>query len=154
MERVADEIKIIIVAGEQDLEQITLVKDAIHRPDEPRHFMQWKFPEKRVCAAINGVSVADTTDPLILSEVGYGIYDPVVYFPINDVAYQHLEKIDKSTFCPLKGDTEYFDLKHADNASEKEIAWSYARPVDFAQQLQQYVAFDPAKVIISMPTIP
>lgn len=131
------------------MEQITLVKDAIHRPDEPRHFMQWKFPDNRVTATINGVSLADTKQALVLSEVGYGIYEPVIYFPLGDISIDKLEKIDKSTFCPLKGDTEYYDLKDADNESQKEIAWRYSRPLSFAQKLQDYVAFDPAKVTIS-----
>ena len=130
------------------MEKITLVKDAIHRPDEPRHFMQFKFPAKSFVATIAGVVVAETDQPLVLSEVGYGIYDPVIYFPMKDVAANQLRNNDKSTFCPLKGDTEYFDLKDAKSDVEKEIAWRYSRPISFAQQLKDYVAFDPNKVAV------
>lgn len=130
------------------MENITLVKDAIHRPDEPRHFMQFKFPDKRFIASIGNVMIAKTDQPLMLSEVGYAIYEPVIYFPIKDVAIDQLSKIEKSTFCPLKGDTEYFDLKDAKTDGEKEIAWRYSRPLNFAQQLQDYIAFDPNKIAV------
>ena len=97
------------------MEQITLVKGAINRPDEPSHFMQLKFPEKSLVAAVGALTIAKTDHPLVLSEVGYGIYDPVVYFPIKDVNLELLEPIAKSTFCPLKGDTEYFNMRNAKN---------------------------------------
>ncbi|MGR8950240.1 MAG: DUF427 domain-containing protein [Gammaproteobacteria bacterium] len=128
------------------MEQITLVRDAIHRPDEPRHFMQFKFPSTNFVASYRGKQLAKTSNALVLSEVGYAIYDPVIYFPLVDVDENSLDRIDKTTHCPIKGDTEYFDLAGSDDRSASEIAWRYAKPLDFASKLIDYVAFDTNKI--------
>ena len=61
--------------------QITLVKDAIHRPDEPRHFMEYTYMDQLYVAKIGETIVAESRTILKLSEVGYHIYDPDPYFP-------------------------------------------------------------------------
>ena len=132
------------------MESITLVKDAIHRPEEPRHFMQYKFPDNRYVASQKGQTLANSRYALLLSEVGYAIYDPVVYFPLEDVSSDLLVQIDKTTYCPLKGNTAYFNLNEAKDDSGKEIAWSYANPLPFAEKLQNYMAFDVRKVKIDV----
>ncbi|MEM7466306.1 MAG: DUF427 domain-containing protein [Pseudomonadota bacterium] len=130
------------------MDQITLVKDAIHRPDEPRHFMQFKYPDKHFVASYKGQTLAETSNALVLSEVGYGIYEPVIYFPVEDVKEEVLRKTAKSTHCPLKGDTEYFDLAGNGADEDADIAWRYAQPFDFAEKLIGYIAFDSRKVRI------
>ena len=128
------------------MQQITLVKNAIHRPDEPRHFMQFAYPDTTFTASVGRIELARTTNALVLSEVGYSIYEPVVYFPCTDVHTEQLEKIEKTTFCPLKGDTEYFNLRVGAGNHDKEIAWRYDRPLSFAQTLLNYIGFDKNKV--------
>ena len=130
------------------MEQITLVKNAIHRPDEPRHFMQFKFPDTTYTASVDGQEIARTSNALVLSEVGYAIYQPVIYCPRSDVEMSLLLKIDKSTHCPLKGDTDYFDFV-GPSTRVSEIAWNYARPLDFAAKLSDYLAFDTTKVRVA-----
>ena len=132
------------------METITLVKDAIHRPDEPRHFMQFKFPDTHYVAQYDDKTLASTRNALVLMEVAYAIYEPVIYFPLEDVSQDLLQKIDKTTHCPLKGDTAYFDLEGAQHENEKEIAWSYAKPLPFAAKLREYLAFDPRKIRVSI----
>jgi len=130
------------------MEEITLVKEAVHRPDEPRHFMEYTYPEGRYVARVDGVVIADTTRIMKLSEVGYHIYDPVLYFPLDDAVMGHLDATAKSSHCPLKGDTHYFDF--VDGGSRRaDIGWCYSRPLDFAQTLSNYVAFDRSQVDIT-----
>ena len=131
------------------MESITLVKDAIHRPDEPRHFMQFKYPDTQYTATFQGQEIASTKNALVLSEVAYAIYDPVIYFPRADINNERLSKIDKTTHCPLKGDTEYYNLKDTANSSGEEVAWCYAEPLSFAEKLRDYVAFDTRKIKVS-----
>lgn len=126
---------------------VTLVRNAIHNPAEPRHFMRiTPAPGQRV-AIIAGHAIADSTDAVVCKEVGLDIYDPVVYFPRADVDPAVLVAIDKSTHCPLKGDTEYFDI---DVGGERctEAAWSYVTLVT-DNELQGMVAFDTSKVAVS-----
>ena len=80
--------------------------------------MQYRFPKRSFVATLGDREIAKTNNALVLSEVGYAIYEPVIYFPESDVALELLEKIDKTTHCPLKGDTAYFNL--VDAATEHE----------------------------------
>lgn len=130
------------------MESVTLVAGAIHRPDEPRHFMEFIFPDNRYVARIDDIVIADSTRVLKLTEVGFHIYDPVIYFPLDDTDMAHLEATAKSTHCPLKGDTHYFDFV-AGGERRADIAWTYAKPLDFANKLRDYLAFDRHQVQVS-----
>ncbi len=126
---------------------VTLVKDAIHNPSEPRHFMTVTPAGSRPVAAISGHTIAESSEALICKEVGRGIYDPVVYFPRDDVEAGVLESIDKTTHCPLKGDTEYFDVV-VDGERHAEAAWSYVELVT-NNPLRGLVAFDTSQVDVT-----
>ncbi len=130
------------------MEQITLVKEAIHRPDEPRHFMEYSYPEQRYVAKIGETVIAESGAVLKLSEVGYHIYDPVLYFPLADARLDLLQVSDKSSHCPLKGDTNYYDFNDGE-ASIDAVGWCYSRAFDFANVLADYVAFDSRLVSVS-----
>lgn len=130
------------------MNDITLVEGAIHRPDEPRHFMEFSFPVNRHLAAIGEVMVADSCKVLRLSEVGYHIYDPVIYFPLEDAELVYLQPATKTTHCPLKGDTQYFNFVH-DGTTRNDVAWCYSKPLAFAIRLRDYLAFDPRCVEIT-----
>jgi uncharacterized protein (DUF427 family) len=123
------------------MKDITLVEGAIHRPDEPRHFMEFTFPATRYVATIGEVVLAASSKVLKLSEVGHHIYDPVVYFPLKDAEHAYLRPSTKTSHCPLKGDTHYFDFVHG-GATHKDVAWCYSKPLAFAKRLQDYLAFD------------
>lgn len=120
---------------------VTLVKDAIHNPADARHFMRLGRPEHTITATVNGTEVARSTRALKLKEVGYDIYDPVVYFPREDVKMDRLQKNEKSTHCPLKGDTEYFDAV-TDQGTVDNAAWSYDRTLEIAKEIENYIGFD------------
>ncbi len=128
--------------------EFSLVENAIHRPDEPRHFMEFQFPDGLYTARFEDLELARSRQTLKLSEVGYHIYDPVIYFPLADVSLEYLRATSKSTHCPLKGDTCYYDLHH-DARLVADIAWRYSAPYDFARTLENYLAFDARLVRVS-----
>lgn len=128
-------------------EEVTLVRNAIHNPSEPRHFMRVVPATGEVTAAVNGVTVARSAAALVVKEVGRDVYDPVVYFPRDDVTMDALVAIDKSTHCPLKGDTDYFDLT-VEGERLAEAAWSYRETIEVAAQLNGLIAFDTSKVTV------
>ncbi|MGF1473942.1 MAG: DUF427 domain-containing protein [Geminicoccaceae bacterium] len=128
--------------------EITLATQTIHDPDEPRHFMRLKPVDKRVVISFRGEVVAESTDALRLLEVGRDLYDPVFYLPEQDTS-KSLRPGDHTTHCPLKGDTVYFDLTDgAGGVRQANIAWSYAKPFDFAAELAGRIAFDSRYVAI------
>lgn len=132
-------------------EDVTMVKDAIHNPKDARHFMRIAHPAYPVSATLGNTEIARSTRALKVKEVGYDVYDAVVYFPREDVAMERLQRIEKSTHCPLKGDTEYFDVA-ADGGTVAEAAWSYTSTIDIAAELENYVAFDARRVQVTEHT--
>lgn len=132
-----------------DTSDITLVENAIHNPDEPRHFMQVSPVRHRTVATACGERIADSERAVVVKEVGRRIYDPVVYFPRDDVDMEALERIDRTTYCPLKGDTEYFDVVVGD-ARLDAAAWSYVR-MRLGDELKDLIAFDARQVGVTAP---
>lgn len=129
-------------------EDVTMVRNAIHNPSEPRHFMRVIPDGVDHRATVGDWTIASSSDALVVKEVGYDLYDPVVYFPRSAVTDGALVVIDKSTHCPLKGDTEYFDVV-VDGQTFSEAAWSYVDTIDEAEMLRGFVAFDTSKVTVS-----
>jgi len=129
-------------------EDVTLVNNAIHNPDDVRHFMRVVPSESERTASVGDTSIALSSDALIVKEVGFDVYDHVTYFPRADVNMDMLVPIDKSTHCPLKGNTEYFDVV-VDGERVVDAAWSYVDTIDEATQLHNFVAFDASKVRVS-----
>ena len=136
------------------MNDITLIEGSIHNPAEPRHFMEFQWPGTRYVARFGNDTVAESSRVLKLCEVARHVYEPMIYFPLDDVRTERLVATEKSTHCPLKGDTVYYDLVvegggEAAPVREAEIGWRYAKPFDFADKLKDYVAFDPRKVTLS-----
>jgi uncharacterized protein (DUF427 family) len=129
-------------------EQVTLARETIHNPDEPRHFMRIKPVKGRVRVLLDGQVLAESARALRVLEAGRDLYDPVLYLPAADLRVK-LRAAEKRTFCPLKGHATYLDLVADDGQVEvPEIAWSYRETFDFAAALADLVAFDVARVAV------
>ncbi len=126
---------------------VTLIEDAIHNPDEPRHFMTVLPAGDGRSVSIGGTVIAESDDAVVVREVGYSIYEPVLYFPREDITMDLLRVTDRTTYCPLKGDTEYFDVA-VDGEVVPDAAWSYVN-MRLGDELKQLVAFDSSKAVIS-----
>lgn len=123
-------------------DSVTLVSGALHNPDEPRHFMQIVPAGRRITVTIGGQTIADSTNALVVKEVGGDVYEPMFYFPRTDVNMDQLSGTDKTSHCPLKGDTEYFDATIGEQAIT-DAAWSYVQTIA-GPQLEGLIAFDPS----------
>lgn len=127
----------------------TLVRGAIARPDEPRHFMVIEPVEGAIVARVGPRVLARSTRALRVREVGRHIYEPVIYFPPQDVDATALRPTGIETTCPLKGTAVAFDV-----AGEPVIergAWSYQQTLNFdgrIAQLECCVAFDARHVTL------
>jgi uncharacterized protein (DUF427 family) len=122
-------------------------RQTIRRPDEPSHFMRIKPVSGRVLVSVGDSLIADSSSAKRLLEHGHDLYDPVIYLPREDVKVV-LQTTEKTTHCPLKGDTTYYDACLPGERIESEIAWSYTEPLSWAQELDGLVAFDAARVAI------
>ena len=54
-----------------------------------------------------GAVIGETQNALELTE---GRYAPVIYFPRGDVAMAFLERTDKVTTCPKKGEAAHYSI--------------------------------------------
>ncbi|MEM9633639.1 MAG: DUF427 domain-containing protein [Pseudomonadota bacterium] len=111
---------------------------AIRNPDNPGHLMVIKDVPRRVRIYAGDVLLADSVNALRVMEIGKAVYDPVIYVPESDLTAS-FTSVDKSTFCPIKGDASYVAL------NGEEIAWVYKSPISMASRLATHFAFWPAK---------
>ena len=127
-----------------------MIEGAIHNPSHPQHFMQVDRMDQRVRVMLGDLSIADSDRVLRLQEVGRRIYQPQYYIPREDIPVT-LQRTEKSTHCPLKGQASYFSIVDDDGEElAAEIGWSYEKPFEFAGQIGGYVAFDPRRVSITV----
>lgn len=86
-----------------------------------------------------GAVLAETSNALELNE---GSMTPVVYFPRDDIAMAFLDRTDKVTHCPHKGDATHFSVVTKSRTLEN-VAWSYENPTAGTAQIKDHVAFYP-----------
>lgn len=91
-----------------------------------------------------GAVIGETTRALELSEGGH---PPVIYFPREDIAMALLDRSDRSSTCPLKGQAEYFTIA-AKSGPIHDAAWSYPTPVPAAAAIAGHLAFYPDKATV------
>ncbi|TYB42245.1 DUF427 domain-containing protein [Actinomadura chibensis] len=111
--------------------------DVNYAIDGPKHklFMH-EFP-RRVHARFAGETVLDTVRGMLLHETGLL---PVLYVPEEDVRTDLLERTDRSTHCPFKGDAAYWTVRVGDRAAENAV-WAYPEPKPEASWLRGLLAF-------------
>ena len=84
-----------------------------------------------------GAVIAETRRALELTERGY---DPVIYFPCNDIAMAFLDQTDKISQCPHKGDARYFSII-TKNGPIENVAWSYKTQKKDLARIKDHLAF-------------
>lgn len=90
-----------------------------------------------------GAILGETTNALELSE---GNLDPVIYFPRGDIATAFLDRTDKVTHCPHKGDATHFSIVNKSTVTENAV-WSYESPVEAVAEIKGYLAFYPLESV-------
>lgn len=100
-----------------------------------------------VTVRVNGETVADTDRALTLQEAAY---PPVQYIPRDDVAEEKLRPSDTQTYCPFKGDADYFHVVTEAGATVEDAVWTYEKPYPAVGEIAGHVAFypDKAEVIV------
>ncbi len=84
-----------------------------------------------------GAVLGETTNALELSE---GDLPPVIYFPRGDIAMAFLDRTDKVTHCPHKGDANYYSIVNKSSVAEN-AAWTYETPLEAVAEIKDYLAF-------------
>jgi len=84
-----------------------------------------------------GAVLGETRNALELSE---GDYKPVIYFPRTDIAMAFLDRSEKTTHCPHKGDATYYTIVNKSSRAEDAV-WTYEDPQEGVARIKGYLAF-------------
>ncbi len=84
-----------------------------------------------------GAVLGETNNALELSE---GDLAPVIYFPRADIAMAFLDRTEKTTHCPHKGDANYYSIVNKSSV-DKNAVWTYENPVDAVAAIKDHLAF-------------
>ena len=101
---------------------------------------------KRVVVELDGTVIADTTEALTLQE---STYPAVQYVPLADVVSSALVNSDTTTYCPYKGEANYYHLSAAGQTVDDAI-WTYEQPYDAVDAIAGHVAFYSTKADVSV----
>ncbi|MDF1802749.1 DUF427 domain-containing protein [Thalassovita sp.] len=84
-----------------------------------------------------GAVLGETKNALELNEDGL---PAVIYFPRSDIAMAFLDKTEKTTHCPLKGNATHYSIV-TKSTTLTDAAWSYEAPTTDAERIKDYLAF-------------
>ena len=96
----------------------------------------------RVVVTVAGQVVADTTRALNLKEA---VYPAVLYIPREDANMDLLERSTLTTWCPYKGECNYYSIPSGGDRS-RDAVWSYEHPYDSVAAIRGHLAFYPDRV--------
>ena len=99
----------------------------------PDHPISIQRNPARVLVSAAGRVVADTRNALTLREADY---PPVQYIPPEDVDFSQLERTDHATYCPFKGDCNYYSLPAGGEKSVNAV-WTYGEGPTFGRCADQ-----------------
>jgi uncharacterized protein (DUF427 family) len=103
----------------------------------PEHPITLERNPRRVVVKVGDTVIADTRDALTLREADYA---PVEYVPLADVDPEQLLPSEHASYCPFKGDANYYTVAAAGDAGENAV-WEYRRPYDAVGEIRDRVAF-------------
>jgi uncharacterized protein (DUF427 family) len=96
----------------------------------------------RVVVSVGGRVIADTRNALTLREAAL---PAVQYVPREDVDMSQLERTDRATYCPYKGDCAYYSIP-AGGARSANAVWTYETPYAAVAEIKNRLAFYPSRV--------
>jgi uncharacterized protein (DUF427 family) len=103
--------------------------------------------DRHVTVRVNGEVVAETDAALTLQE---STYPAVQYVPLADVVETALRRSDTTTYCPFKGEANYYHVTVGGDTVD-DVIWFYEQPYAAVAEIAGHVAFyaDKADVVVA-----
>ncbi|MGV0849332.1 DUF427 domain-containing protein [Mycolicibacterium phlei] len=98
-----------------------------------------------VTVRVGGDVVAETDRALTLREAAY---PPVQYILLADVEATRLTPSDTHTYCPYKGEADYYHVVTSAGDTVEDAIWTYPEPYPAVAAIAGHVAFYPDKAEI------
>jgi uncharacterized protein (DUF427 family) len=108
----------------------------------PDHPIDIAHNPHRVIVTVAGQVVADTRGAQTLKEASY---PAVQYIPREDVDLSLLERSQHTTYCPYKGECNYYSIPAGGERSVNAV-WTYEAPYRAVAAITNHVAFNPDRV--------
>jgi len=105
---------------------------------KPEKSISSKPAGKRLTVVLGGKTIARTTRALLYHESGH---DPLYYIPRKDVKIEVLQRSDRKSYCPYKGDAVWWNVRVGDRVVA-DGAWSYPDIYDdYSPEIEGYIGF-------------
>jgi uncharacterized protein (DUF427 family) len=118
------------------------MKEKLIKVPGPDHPISIERNSARLVVSIADRVIADTRNALTLREADY---PPVHYIPLEDIDLSQLKRTDHITYCPYKGDCNYYSIPAGGKKSVNAV-WTYENPYPAVAQIKEHVAFYPDRV--------
>jgi uncharacterized protein (DUF427 family) len=117
-------------------------EEAFGHPRDPYTRIDILASSRHVRVEVDGVTIAESTSPRILFETGL----PARYYlPKTHVRLDLLTHTDKASYCPYKGQAEYWSVRVGDAVYE-DLVWSYPTPLPESERIAGLMSFYNEKV--------
>ena len=103
----------------------------------PEHPIVIEPHGKRVRVTVGGTVIAETAAALRMQEAAYA---PVFYIPRSDANLALLERTDHVSYCPYKGDCNYFSIPAGGERATNAV-WTYEAPFPAVAAIKDHLAF-------------
>jgi acyl-CoA thioesterase-2 len=114
-----------------------------------------KYPDYVIDLVPAGITARAWFGDLLLAESEHAIrleetkHVDRLYFPVEDVKWEHFTPSTSFTICPFKGHATYWSLT-AIEPVEHDIVWHYSEPFDEVAGIKEYVCFYQERVRIEL----
>lgn len=117
-------------------------RELVHYPPNPYHRVDCRPTQRHLRVSVNGVTLVDTDDTVILFETAL---EPRLYVDPAHVRTDLLRRSDTSSYCNYKGYATYWSVV-VDGRVVGDAAWSYEDPPPESLPIKGYFSFDAARV--------
>lgn len=108
--------------------------------EEKRHYTVIDKYHRKLTIKYKDLLIAESTNALILKEVGKGVYDPVFYVPKEDLKIKLEQDSAHKSMCPIKGTATYWNIE--DDFTDEYFAWSYEDALPRSKKINGHIAFN------------
>lgn len=91
----------------------------------------------KLALSVDETPVAVTNGALLMQESNH---KPVLYIPKHDIKARLLTPIDRTSYCPFKGNASYYSLSVAGQVFDGAF-WSYGSPYQEVAEIAGYLGF-------------
>lgn len=109
-------------------------------PDHPITVMLNSTP---VRISVAGVTILASESHLELREASY---PPVAYLPRDQVDFSALERSQHTSWCPYKGEANYYHIRTPNGDLIENAVWTYEQPFPAVAEIEGAIAVYPNKV--------